>query len=126
MAKDYSVTIVNSSKELSPKQRVALKDLSDAKSLGDLKENESIIINPDYSATLKIHNERSETKDYDVFVIVDKSGDKYYTSSESVMSSYQNIEDEMVDYPDEDYAIKIYTKPSKNFKGKSFLTCSIV
>lgn len=126
MNNDYSVKIVKVSKELTAKERVALKDLSDAISLGEIKENESIIINPDFSAVLEIHNEHSDTKDYKVFVIVDKNGQRYYTSSESVISSYSNIEDEMCDYPEEEYAVKIYAKPSKNYKGKSFLTCSIV
>ena len=124
--RDYQVTIANCTRELSPKERVAIKDLTDTVSLGDLKEGEEIIVHPDFSAVLEIHNEHSENKDYKVFVIVDKDGKRYATSSESLMSSYDNIADEMSDYPDEDYAVKIYTKPSKNYKGKAFLTCSIV
>lgn len=126
MSKDYSVKIVNTTKELTPKERVAIKDLSDAKSLADLKENETQIINVDYSAELSIHNEQAENKDYNVFVIVDKEGTKYYTSSQSFMSAYSNIADEMADYPDEEYSIKVFTKPSKNYKGKAFLTCTII
>lgn len=126
MSKDYSVKIVNTTKELSPKERVSIKDLSDAKPLADLKEDDTLIINVDYSAELAIHNEQAENKDYNVFIVVDKEGTKYYTSSESFMSAYSNIADEMADYPDEEYSIKVFTKPSKNYKGKVFLTCTII
>ena len=126
MSKDYSVKIVDATKELTPKQRVAIKDLSDAVSLADIKEGEFVIINVDYTAELNIHNEKSENKEYNVFVIVDKNGKKYYTSSESLMSAFSNIADEMADYPEEEYEIKVFTKPSKNYKGKSFLTCTII
>lgn len=126
MSKDYSVKIVNTTKELSPKERVSIKDLSDAKPLADIKEDDTLIINVDYSAELAIHNEQAESKDYNVFIVVDKEGTKYYTSSESFMSAYSNIADEMADYPDEEYSIKVFTKPSKNYKGKVFLTCTII
>lgn len=126
MSKDYTVKISSTTKELSPKERVAIKDLSDAISLSDLKENDTLIINVNYSAELEIHNEKAENKDYRVFVIVDNDSKKYYTSSESLMSAYSNIADEMADYPDEEYSIKVFTKPSKNYKGKSFLTCTII
>ena len=44
----YSVKIENASKELTKKERVMLKDTSDALKLDEIINGEPIIINPDY------------------------------------------------------------------------------
>ena len=121
----YSVEIIETSRELSAKQRIALKDTSDAIKLDTACEEEAIIIEPVDYAILAIHNEKSDNKDYENYVIIDKNGDKYITGSESFWSSFIDIYDEMQG-EEEAWSIKAYKLDSKNYKGKKFLTCSII
>ena len=122
----YSVTIKNSSKELSAKERIALKDTTYAVKLDEVTQTEAITIKPGYWAELNIHNEKSENKDYAMYVLVDGETDvKYITGSESFWTSFIDIALEMEDEAEE-WAIKVYRMPSKNYKGKEFITCTIV
>lgn len=120
----YSVSIKESSRELTAKQRIALKDTTSAIKLDEATQVEPVTINVDMYAVLAIHNEKSENPDYDNYVVVDKNGTKYVTGSASFWSSFMDIYEEMED-EDEEWAIKVYRVPSKNYKGKEFITCSI-
>lgn len=121
----YSVKIVNASKELSARDRVAVKDTTNAIALDDATKESPLVIGIDYYVELAIHNEKSDDKDYKKYVVVDKSGNKFVTGSESFFTSMLEIMDEMSD-SGEDFEIQVYRMPSKNYKGKEFLTCSIV
>ena len=121
----YSVEIIETSRELSAKQRIALKDTSDAIKLDVACEEEAIIIEPADYAILSIHNEKSDNKDYSNYVIIDKNGDKYVTGSLSFWNSFMDIYLEMKG-EEEAWSIKAYKLDSKNYKGKKFLTCSII
>lgn len=120
----YSVEIKETSRELKPKQRIAIKDTSDAIKL-DTACDEAIIIEPVDYAILSIHNEKSDNKDYEIYVIIDNNGDKYITGSASFWSSFMDIYNEMQG-EDEAWSIKVYKLDSKNYKGKKFITCSII
>ena len=79
------------------------------------------------SARAPVHNEKSDNKDYSKIVVVDKGGTKYVTGSESFGTSLSDIVDEMVDAGEgENITVEVYRKDSKNYKGKQFITCSIV
>ena len=121
----YSVLITETSKELTAKQRIALKDITNAVKLDEATQIEPVIIDVDMYAVLNIHNEKSENPDYENYIVVDKNGTKYVTGSMSFWSSFMDIFSEMAG-EDEDYSIKAYRVPSKNYKGKDFITCSIV
>jgi hypothetical protein len=121
----YSVKIVNASKELSARDRVAVKDTTNAIGLDDATKDSPLVIAIDYYVELAVHNENSEDKDYKKYVVVDKSGNKFVTGSESFFTAMLEIMDEMTD-AGEDFEIQVYRMPSKNYKGKEFLTCSIV
>ena len=120
----YSVSIKESSRELTAKQRVALKDTTSAIKLDEATQVEPVTINVDMYAVLAIHNEKSENPDYDNYVVVDKNGTKYVTGSASFWSSFMDIFTEM-EGEDEAWTLKVYRVPSKNYKGKDFITCSI-
>lgn len=127
----YSVKIADASKELTKKERVMLKDTGDALKLDEIIQGEPIIINPDYWVTLMVHNEKSDNVDYSVYLIVDKNGTKYVTGSESFWTTFSDIWDEMTDEMtgdgnDEEWQLKCYKLDSKNYKGKQFLTCSVI
>ena len=120
----YSESIKESSRELTAKQRVALKDTTSAIKLDEATQVEPVTINVDMYAVLAIHNEKSENPDYDNYIVVDKNGTKYVTGSASFWSSFMDIFTEM-EGEDEEWALKVYRVPSKNYKGKDFITCSI-
>lgn len=123
----YSVKIETASKELTKKERVMLKDTSDALKLDDVIQDEPIIINTDFWVMLNVHNEKSDNVDYPVYLIVDKNGTKYITGSEAFWTTFSDIWDEMTEDGDnEEWQLKCYKLDSKNFKGKQFLTCSVI
>lgn len=122
---DYSVTVRESSKELSAKERIQIKDTTDCTRLDEATKTDAIIINPDFYAILDIHNEKSDDKDYTTYVIVDKNGTRYTTGSPSFWSSFMNIYTEM-ENETEPWEIKAYRMPSKNRAGKDFITCSLI
>lgn len=121
----FEAKIREASKELTAKERVKFKDTTNAIQLDDATKDNPLVIAPDFYVILDIHNERSEDKDYVKYIIVDKSGNKFVTGSESFFSAFKSIIEEMGD-AGEDYEIEVYRLPSKNYKGKEFLTCSIV
>lgn len=124
----YKVEIAHSTKELTVREKIRIKDLSNAIQLDDATQQEgNIVIDFDYYVILKVHNEFSkDDKDYNKYVIVDKSGNKFVTGSESFMTSLEGIVDEMADAGETDFEIEVYRKDSKNYTGKQFLTCTIV
>lgn len=124
----YNVEIAHSTKELTVREKIRIKDLSNAIQLDDATQQEgNIVIDFDYYVILKVHNEFSkDDKDYNKYVIVDKSGNKFVTGSESFMTSLEGIVDEMADAGETDFEIEVYRKDSKNYTGKQFLTCTIV
>lgn len=121
----YTVKIAYCSKELSARDRVAIKDTANAVALDDATKGGKVVIDIEYYAKLMIHNDHSEDKDYEKYIIVSKDGSKYVTGSQSFLSAMEEIMDEMDD-SGEDFQIEAYRMPSKNYKGKEFLTCSIV
>lgn len=122
----YEVKIVECSKELTGKERVAIKDITNAVKLDSVvTPTERVEIIPDFTALLAVHNENAENKDYEIFVLVAKDGTKYITSSNSFISSFKGIAEEMKDEVEE-WGVEVRKIESKNFKGRHFLTCSII
>lgn len=121
----YSVKITKCSKDLTHKERVQLKDTTNAISMDDLTKDGPVALDVAFYAFLEIHNERSESVDYSVCVLVDKAGAKYRTGSPSFMSALDDIMADM-DGCDEPWQLEVSRQPSKNYKGKEFLTCSVV
>lgn len=121
----YKVTIVETSKELTARERLMVKDTTNAGSLDELTQTSPLVIAVDSYAVLEVHNEHSDNTDYTKYLITDKNGNKYVTGSESFWTSFKEIYDEMKD-TGEEYEIEIYRMESKNYKGKSFITCSVV
>lgn len=121
----YKAEITYSSKELRAKERISVKDLSAATKLADQGECDGLIIEPDFWATVHVDNDKSENPSYDVFVIVAKDGQHFYTSSSSFISAFEDIASDMKD-EDEEWAIKVIFKPSKNYNGRAFITCTII
>lgn len=126
----YSVEIVESSKELTAREKISAKDFSNATALDTelMGANDNIVITPAAYLILNVHNEHSKNdKDYKKYLIIDTAGNKFVTGSDSFFTAFKDIFDAMSkDAPGEEYSIEVYKKPSKNYQGKHFLTCSIL
>lgn len=130
MTNNYSVTISETSREnLTARERLFFADTSSAKTLDSIvpENGEGIIITPVDYAVLNIHNDKakSDEKDYTQYLIIDSDNKSYITGSNSFWNSFIGIYNVMKG-ENESYEIKIERKPSKNYTGKSFLTCSII
>lgn len=130
METTYSVTIMETSKDLTARDRIKMKDTSDAISLDAFSQaagyGEEAVIEPAAYVVLSVHNEKANgDPDYDQFVILDKEGNKYVTGSDSFYRAFRDIWDELKDDPDP-WQIKVNRKQSKNHTGKEFITCSLV
>ena len=128
MNTNYTSKISESSKELSTREKIKLKDLTTAIAIDKVVDPEkSLVIDPDFYAWVDIHNEKlpENEQDYKTMVIVDKGGAKYYTGSNSAITSFVDIFDEMSE-TNEPFEVEFIKKESKNFSGKCFITCTLV
>ena len=130
-ASNYSATITETSMELTAREKVMFKDTQNAVSLLDLAKDakangaKAIVENIKGYVVLDIHNEKSDDVDYKNYLIVDGNGDKYVTGSASFMNSFLDIYEEMKDET-EPWSIQLNLLPSKNYKDKEILTCSLI
>ena len=126
----YSAKIIESSKELSLVEKIRGKDLSVCKSLDEVvgefeQAGEKFHIDFAYYMIIHIVNDKSEDKEYDNYVIVDRTGESYRTGSNSFWESFKDIYNEVRDAGEENFTIECYRKPSKNYANKYFLSCTI-
>lgn len=118
----YKQTIRETSKELTAKERVALKHVQAIKFDEVVTPEESIVIHPVAYAIMDIHNEVSDNKDYSVYMVEDISGNWYTTGSRRFWNTFIDIWADMIG---EDYDLVVFKMASKNFRGKYFLTCNV-
>ena len=123
--KEFDVSISRSSRELTGRERLIVKDTLNALGLDEATQDGSIDITPDFYAVLDVHNEYAKgDKDYQQLVIISTDSVKYSTSSRSFIEAFLSIADEMSG-EDEIWTVEAYRVPSKNYTGKEFLSCSI-
>ena len=128
---EYRVTLTETSKELTVKEKIQMKDTTSAQSLDQLtleaqQTGDRVIIDVDFWCKLEIYNEKSDDKNYVNFIVVDKDAKKYITGSNSFITSFLNMATEMLEAGEDDFKIEVYRVQSKNYKGKDFITCSIL
>ena len=120
MENTYKVTIIKSSKELTSKEKIQLKDTSECISLDKFSQQagaELMEIPVLGYVILAVHNEKAKGDvDYEQLVIL-SDGDKYITGSNSFRSSFFDIYEEM-EGETEPWAIRVIRKPSKNYGGE--------
>lgn len=122
----YEVKIIKSSKELSARERISLKNFDEMIALDEAVNAETprLMIDVSGYVVASVHNEKSDNVDYNKFIIIDKDGQRYITGSNPFFSSFMEIWDEM-DGENDDWGITVYKRESNNYKGKEFLTCTI-
>ena len=118
-------SIIEASKDLSAKQKVQLKNLSDAYKLDKETQIGEVVLDVEMYAVLSIDNDKVEDGPYETYVIIDKDGRKYTTGSPSFWGSFMDIWEEMAE-SGEDWKLKIYRAPSRTREGKDFITCTII
>ena len=126
-----NVKFIYTSKELTPRERLKLKDRADAIQLSeavDRAENGYIDIYPDIYAELEITgldelDDNGDEKIIKSFMIISKDGVKYTFTSEALWNSFINIGDEM---GDEEFGIRCFKKQSKKNAAYRYLTCTII
>ena len=124
---NYSVKIIETTHDLTAREKILMKDTTNAIKIDTAIADGSIEITPVDYVILEIHNEKSkDRKDYQNYLIIDDQGNKYVTGSPSFWNSFKEIWDDMRAESDEAFAISIYKMPSKNYSGKDFITCSII
>lgn len=120
----YEAKIVDSSRDFTARERLKLKDTSDAVKLADAEEG--YMITPESWAKLEVHCDEAENTDFEIFCIMDTDGQVHYTSSDSFERAFRDIWNEMqADGSEEEWSVKLLRKKSKNFSS-DFLVCSIV
>lgn len=125
--KTYSAKLVSATRELSAKERVAVKMFIGAVQLDELtkRDENGVLIDIDYVAVVEVYNEKSDNKNYNKYVYVDKDGTMYISGSETLYRTYEEIAEEM-EGEQEPWSIKVIRMESTNYKGKDFLTCMLV
>lgn len=120
----YSAKIVESSKELSAKERIMAKESASALKLDNVINDEAIRIKVAFWAVIHVESDKSESGEYEKYIVVDSDGVKYCTSSKSFWNKFINM---WMELGDESYdtTFVIFKKPSRNYNGKSFITCTI-
>ncbi|MBO7731597.1 MAG: hypothetical protein J6S67_03570 [Methanobrevibacter sp.] len=122
----FTVEIKESSKEFTKRERVMLKDTGNCIKLDEVVAIDCpLTITPAAYAILAIHNSAGSNPDYTNIVIIDTNGNKYITGSPTFTNKFLDIWVEMYD-ENELFDIEVYKKDSKNYKGKTFLSCSVI
>lgn len=130
-ASNYSASIIDASRELTARERVMFKDTQNAISMNDFAEQakaeggKAIIEKVKDYVHISVHNDKSDDKDYDNYMIITAEGDKYVTGSQAFWNSFMDIYNEMKSET-EPWGIQLNLIPSKNYKGKNVLTCSLI
>ena len=125
---NFKATVVETSREMTAKEKIQIKDTTSAIKLDEATKEAPVDIVLDAYAVLSIHNEKSDNKDYNNYVFLAENGDKYVTGSESLYRAFSDIIDELVDAGEsvQGQTFRMYRKPSKNYTGKDFLTCTLL
>lgn len=124
----FSTSIQFASFEMSARDRIKFKDITDAVKIDEYTAN-----NGSFTAEiagyviLNIHNPKSKNNpDYHNYVYIGTDGKKYVSGSESLWNAFSEIKDELAADNDTDpITLTFYRVPSKNYAGKDFLSCSL-
>lgn len=130
---DYKATIVDSSfDKLTGKDKIRYTNFMSMIQVDDVvsETGECYPVTVKGFVIVDVHNEKSDNKDYTKMVLVAEDGSLYVTGSDSFMREFEYIvdvlKDDFIDAGIEPvYEINIFKRPSKNFNGKKFLTCTV-
>lgn len=129
----YKSEITFASKELTKREKVMLSDVSSATKFDEVVKgvDDTFDIEPVAYAVVSIENDKAKgEKQYEVIVILDAAGNKFVTGSQSFREAFIGIWDQMTDNgviaEGEEFSIRVYKRPSKNYSGKAFISCALI
>ena len=131
MTEQYSVKIEKASRDLSAKERIKFKGVLDVNALDDMVQLDgpALVIKPELWVLQTVHNERARgtQKDYTKLVIQVEGGDLYTTGSSSFIEAFLDIWDDVEELTasGEEWGIKCFKRPSKNYEGRGYLLAAI-
>lgn len=126
---NYSEKITDKSSGLEKLGLLIASDRQDALTFSAVMKEagtNKLLFTVDSWCIIDVHNENGKDKDYTVLVIIDETGVKYCTSSQSFIARFQYIINKLREFeePDSHFSLVCITKPSKNY-DTGFLTCSL-
>lgn len=125
--KAYKAEVIDAHKELTPRERIQMKEFSDSVRIVDFIANsEDPVITVCGYAAVHVTNEAADDpkdREYDKFQFLDSEGIKYSTSSKSL---YEAVTDIYKELEGQDVRVRFCSKQSRNFKGGEFLTAVLV
>lgn len=86
----YKVEIIDASKELTGKERMTLKDLSNVVNLDRVRVSKPVTISVDYYAVLRVYTVKVGRGRGILYVLIDKGGTMYTTRCTAFWNSFKN------------------------------------
>ena len=134
--REYEVTITGSSLEkIRGTERLRYTNFAGMVQLDDIVSDDGVKTALDITGYVEchVHNDKSDTPEYDKLVLIAKDGELYLTGSDSFkrgfIEIFEALTDDFVDDgiapQDRVYPILAFKAPSKNIKGKTFLCCAV-
>ena len=134
--REYEVTITGSSLEkIRGTERLRYTNFAGMVQLDDIISDDGVKTALDITGYVEchVHNDKSDTQEYDKLVLIAKDGELYLTGSDSFKRGFIEIFEALTDDFVEDgiapqdrvYPILAFKAPSKNIKGKTFLCCAV-
>ena len=134
--REYEVTITGSSLEkIRGTERLRYTNFAGMVQLDDIISDDGVKTALDITGYVEchVHNDKSDTPEYDKLVLIAKDGELYLTGSDSFkrgfIEIFEALTDDFVDDgiapQDRVYSILAFKAPSKNIKGKTFLCCAV-
>lgn len=126
---DYTVTISNASKELDTMDKLFITSGPDGVTVDEaIAGVDKLMLEIDWFCVADIHNEHAnDDKDYKTLYIMAKDGEVFKSSSNSLITSLEDINEVLTDDGKSisDVTIIISKRSSKNFAGKNFYRASV-
>lgn len=116
----YKAELVSGTREVTKREAIRIKDYSSFQKLKDMPDN-AIIDNVTGLFVVHVENDKSDSGEYDAFVIEQGCGVNYiHTASQPFKDSLESILSEFIDdsgYPTEQIDIQVKRFQSKNNSG---------
>ena len=126
---DYTVTISHASKELDTMDKLFITSGPDGVTVDEaIAGVDKLMLEIDWFCVADIHNEHAnDDKDYKTLYIMAKDGEVFKSSSNSLITSLEDINEVLTDDGKSisDVTIIISKRSSKNFAGKNFYRASV-
>ena len=123
MSKTFSVEVIESTRELTKREKVFLKSFDSLRRIDEELENGEFEMAVAGYVHVSVHNENSSDKDYEKIVIMDDVGFTYITGSKTFIGRIKDIWEDMDGEP---FCVRVFQRDSKKYSGKKYITCNII